>query len=218
MPATAEQVRDYLAESMNAGDFVAGQKLPTERALSDQFGVSRTVVREALLLLEAQRRIVRHVGRGTFVADQPDADSAAEFSPAELIEARMVIEGELAALAVLNASERDVEKIRSMCESLDYGASPTEFEIYDCAFHHTIAVAGQNALLLAGYNLVAAARQNVEWRRLKALRHETRPNRRAEVLDEHHSIVDAIKARDGFRAREAMLHHLYRVRMNLLGR
>ncbi|MEF2554335.1 FCD domain-containing protein [Aurantimonas sp. A2-1-M11] len=219
MTASVETVRDYLADSMATGLFTAGQKLPTERELAERFSVSRTVVREAMVMLEINRSIVRQVGRGTFVAEAtPSSPVPLEFSPADLIEARTVIESELAALAVLNAGDREIEAIRAACESLDPDATTQEFEFYDCAFHRAIAVAAKNALLLAGYDLIATARMGAEWRRLKAFRHASRPERRGEVLSEHRAIVDAIEGRDGAEARKEMLQHLYRVRMNLLGR
>jgi DNA-binding FadR family transcriptional regulator len=219
MTASVETVRAYLADGMTAGRFTAGQKLPTERELAERFSVSRTVVREAMVMLEANRAIVRHVGRGTFVAEAAPANAdTAEVSPAALIEARAVIESELAALAVLNASHRDITAIHTACEAFDPSAGTQEFELYDHAFHRAIAVAAKNALLLASHDLVAGARKGSEWRRLKAISHASRPERRSEVLREHRAIVEAIESGDGAGARQAMLQHLHRVRMNLLGR
>jgi DNA-binding FadR family transcriptional regulator len=226
MSTSAEQIKSHLASELSLGALAAGQKLPTERELASRFNVSRTVVRDALILLEADRLIIRQVGRGTFVADALASAGAADappelpagMSPAALLEARSVIEGELAALAVLNATEADVEMISSCCGALPAAKTSTEFERLDSAFHRAIAVATHNPLLLAAYGLIASARDNPEWRKLKRQRHQANPRRRAQVQNEHQRVVDAIRNRDAAAARRHMLAHLNDVRINLLGR
>lgn len=221
----ADIVKDYLMDGLSTGALVAGQKLPTERELAMRFHVSRTVVRDALNVLEAERRIVRHVGRGTFVAgDFPTeppwalpTSARADTSPSKLMEARAAIESELAALAVLNATEADLKWIRTVCQSLGEAAAPEDFEREDAEFHRAIAIATHNALLLNAYDLVAHARGDPEWRKLKAKRHLARPDRRLEVLEEHQAILVALEERDATAAREAVLAHLSKVRANILG-
>ena len=222
---TAEQVRDYLTGELATGALGVGQKLPTERELASRFQVSRTVVRDALVLLEAESRIVRQVGRGTFVAPLslgaggPARGTETPLaSPSALLEARSVIEGELAALAVLNATVQDLEALDAACRATATAATPADFERLDSAFHRAIAAATHKPVLMAADEVVESARDNPEWRKLKVQRHLARPSRRAEVQEEHQRVVAAIEKRDAAGARRHMLAHLNAVRINLLGR
>lgn len=220
-PSASAQIRDMLLEEMSVGALVAGQKLPTERELAGRFGVSRTIVRDALTFLEAENRVSRHVGKGTFVTAlrQPQIpDGSMDASPVKLIEARQAIESELAALAVMNATEADLRKIAQACSDLENASSLVEFERLDGEFHAAIAEATHNELLYGAYRLISQARDHPEWQRLKQKRHSARPARRHEVYREHRLIMEALTDRDAIGARSAMLQHLASVRTNLLGR
>lgn len=215
-------VLDFVSRSLSSGVLVAGQRLPTERELAMQFRVSRTIVRQALTVLEAEQRIVRHVGRGTFVANgsapavPEERGGRIDASPSMLIEARCALESMLAEIAVLNATEADLAGIGAACEALGEAESPLAFERADAAFHRAIAEATHNGLLIAAYDLIASGRQGSEWRKLKQKRHAARPERRPEVMHEHRAILAALTERDADAARLAMLDHLQRVRANLL--
>jgi DNA-binding FadR family transcriptional regulator len=217
-------LRRYLAEAIASGVFPPGAKLPTERALSEQFGVPRNAVRDALSVLAAERRIVRMIGSGTFVAEaSPSARPAApragaserDLSPAEIMEARLLIEPRLAILVVRHAKAADFDRFEDCNKRAERAGTLEEFEHWDAALHQAIADASQNRLIVAVYGAVTAARDQTEWGELK--RRSINPERRASYQDEHRAIVAALRTRDAARAEEAIAQHLEHVRRNLLG-
>lgn len=229
---SAQTIRDFICEGIASGALRGGQRLPTERALAERFAVSRAAVRRALTILEGEARITRHIGRGTFIADQLDPSCPPaqtvngetgtavirnDTSPSKILEARAVLEVQIIELAVVNATEADLETIRDVCESLENASSPAEFERLDADFHRCIAAATHNVLIVGAYDLVNAARRSPEWRKLKERSGLSNPGRRARVQDEHRAIVQALAERHSLEARQAVRTHLAQVRENLLG-
>ena len=113
------QIADQLRTLIQSGEFVAGSRLPAERDLSKQLGVSRPSVREALIALEVEGWVEVRTGSGVYVLDRaqhaPSADKAiatTEWGPLELIRARRVVEGEIAAIAALQAKRRHLDAMR----------------------------------------------------------------------------------------------------------
>src|SRR5689334_10676013 len=108
------RVRDYIIGSIKSGAYRANGKLPTERALAEQLGVPRSAVRDALAVLESGGAVTRIIGSGTYVREQEpqSAPAPAEVappaaSPAEIMEARLLLEPQLAQLAAINADQAD---------------------------------------------------------------------------------------------------------------
>src|SRR6187455_3494984 len=114
------QIADQIRELIRAGEFVAGARLPPERDLAKQLGVSRPSVREALIALEVEGYVEVRVGSGVYVSGPRAEVEAGELStdsgPFELIRARWLIEAECAALAAKSATKAQV---RAMEEALD---------------------------------------------------------------------------------------------------
>ena len=218
-----DAVRAYIVDAIIRGDFPADSKLPPERVLAERIGVSRAAVRQALTILEAENRIHRHVGRGTFVsaeagdAGRPGLRVAIDTSPSKLLEARNVVEVRLAELVVLNATEKDLRTIRSAAGAMAGVTDALEFERLDAVFHREIAYACHNDLLVGAYDLIETARQDPDWIKLKVLRNQHAEKRKADVRAEHARIVKALEARDRAAAAAAMQAHLQAVRVNLLG-
>lgn len=217
-----EAVRSYIVNAIEQGEFRSDSRLPPERDLAERFGVSRAAVRQALTILEAENRVYRHVGRGTFVAGRLETEPvsrqpAIDTSPSKLLEARSVLEVRLAELVVLNATERDLRAIRGAAELLAGITDARAFERADGAFHRAIARACHNDLLIGAYDLIDAARQDPEWIKLKISKNQHASERKASVYREHQAIVRAIEARDRSAAANAMHQHLLAVRNNLLG-
>lgn len=216
-------VRAYIMDGIARGDFAVDARLPPERALADQIGVSRAVVRQAMTVLESENRIYRHVGRGTFVARPAtvapltESKSTIDTSPSKLLEARTVLEIRLAELVVVNATERDLSAIRAASNALCGVSDALIFERADAAFHREIAYACHNDLLIGAYELIEAARGHPEWVKLKILKNQHAAQRKAQVRVEHERIVEALVARDRSAAAAAMQLHLSNVRNNLLG-
>ncbi|MGD1880303.1 MAG: FadR/GntR family transcriptional regulator [Kiloniellaceae bacterium] len=227
---TADEIREYLRGGLSAGQLAPGQRLPTERGRAERFAVSRAAVRHALTVLEVEGWIQRRAGSGTYlkpaesngnaVISSKSANAmtmALATSPSQILEARTALEVTLAELAVVNATEHDLRDIRSYCAQLSADLSPEEFEISDRLFHRAIAVATHNELLLGCFDLLNAARDNPEWRKLKSRRHRAAPERREAVAREHQAVVEAIAARDIEAAKATTLEHMAKVRLNLLG-
>jgi DNA-binding FadR family transcriptional regulator len=208
-----KHLRKVIADS----DLKPGDRLPTERDLAAGTGVSRAVVRSALDDLQARGIVLRHVGRGTFLApdDTAATDGATEPSPAEIMASRLVLEPELMPLVVSSATGADLAE---MDRCLRGGAAATtseEFERWDTALHHGFAVATHNAVLIDVSRLLIAARRQPVWGGLK--RRSFNPERHRCYCAEHEQIVIAIRDRDPQLAREAMRDHLRHVRSALLG-
>ncbi|HEX4033679.1 MAG TPA: FCD domain-containing protein [Solirubrobacteraceae bacterium] len=206
------------------GNGAAGTRLPTERELVAELGVTRTAVRHALAILEAQGRISREVGRGTFVRGaQPRPAAGArvptqgvdDFGPAEVMAARRLIEPQVLPLVVAWATTRDFDELRRCLEGGASATSAEEFEVWDYALHHAIVAASRNQLLVRMYAVVERAREGELWGSLKR-RNDSR-ERRAVYQSEHEAIVGALVARELAAALAAMEAHLVRVEANLLG-
>src|SRR5262245_43473454 len=116
---------EKLREMINGGR----ERLPPERVLAEQFGISRRRVRDALDLLEKEGQVHRRQGAGTFVAEDTAADGllsrAIEMTnPVEVLEVRLSIEPTLARLAAVRASKYDIEKLAQLADATDKAATP----------------------------------------------------------------------------------------------
>ncbi len=203
--------------------FAPTGRLPTERSLAAEFAVTRTLVRHALAVLEAEGRISREVGRGTFLRPQSAqvapgllarARDVTEVGPADVMAARRLIEPQVLPLVIAWATQRDFDELRRCLDGGRGAENASEFEAWDFALHHAIVVASRNQLLLAMYEVVEHARQGEIWGNLK-LRNDSR-ERRAAYQADHVELVDALSARDVDQAVRVMEAHLARVQANLL--
>jgi DNA-binding FadR family transcriptional regulator len=206
-----------------------GSRLPTERQLAADLGITRTGVRHALAALEADGRISREVGRGTFLraaaAPPPSADagapaalgqpSATDFAPADVMTIRRLLEPQAMPLVAIWATARDFGEMERCLAGGDAAASFEEFETWDLALHRCIIGAAHSPLLAALYGLVESARHGQVWGDLK--RRSTSSQRRQVYQEDHRAIVAALRARDSDAAVEAMRVHLSRVADHLLG-
>ncbi|MCM5571585.1 FCD domain-containing protein [Burkholderiaceae bacterium FT117] len=225
-PATmdpAAALRDSILEKLASGTWRAGQRLPTERALGEQFGIGRSTVRRVLLELKRQRLITQTVGSGTYVTDEaPQLLSALQrkaaahtTSPAELMAARLVLEPAIVEMVIGNATAADFARMDECNAKAEAAASLEEFERWDGALHEAIADAAHNSFIASVFRLMNQVRAQGEWGVLK--RRSATPERRAEYQREHRALVAALKRRDAEKARELCLAHLRRVRANMLG-
>jgi GntR family transcriptional regulator, uxu operon transcriptional repressor len=203
-------------------DYAPGGRLPTERTLAGEFGVTRTMVRHALALLEADGRVSREVGRGTFLlphdgrapASDRDRPGAGEVGPADVMTARQLIEPQVLPLVVAYATRRDLDELRRCVKGGGAAKSAEEFEAWDFALHHAVVAAGRNQLLLSMYRVVESAREGEIWGNLKR-RNDSR-ERRAAYQADHVELVEALSKRELDHAVQVMRDHLARVRANLL--
>jgi GntR family transcriptional regulator, uxu operon transcriptional repressor len=207
------QIADQLAQLIASGEFPAGARLPAERELAVSLGVSRTSVREAIISLEMSGLVEVRVGTGIFVASP--AEGASRFGgdagpgPFELLAARKLVEGEIAALAAKNATSADAASLRASVERLeakvgDFAAREAE----DRDFHVLLANATGNGSL----ELVVEGLWNQRaelWGRLQ--RHFHTAELAERTIRDHAAIAAAVASRDPEGARAAMHRHLARV-------
>jgi DNA-binding FadR family transcriptional regulator len=208
------QIADQLRALIDGGEFAPGTRLPAERELALQMGVSRPSVREALIALEVEGVVEVRMGSGIYVRSR--AAQAAAVAPAvegegplETIRARQVVEGELAAMAALTNRPALVaaltEAVDQMEQDIEAGLMPLRG---DRLFHLRIAEAAENAPLLRVVTQLFDERNNPLFERLG--RHfENAANWRAAVA-EHRRVVQAIASGDAAAARAAMREHLQR--------
>jgi DNA-binding FadR family transcriptional regulator len=191
--------------------------LPTERELAAEFGASRRAIRHALAVLEAEGRIWRRQGKGTYIGPTPPSASmtfakvASRTNFSEVMEARLYLEPALASLAAIRANGEQMAILRRLVERTSYqqGVDETDaesIELWDSALHRAIAEASGNRLMLDLFEMLDAIRLDPVWR---DLRHRARSNERLEMYShDHDDIVSAIESRDPVKAATAMRGHL----------
>ncbi|MGC4394254.1 FadR/GntR family transcriptional regulator [Hydrogenophaga sp. T2] len=219
----ANPLRDAILDKLHSGQWRAGDRLPTERELSEQHGVSRTTVRKALLELKQQGLIEQTVGSGTYVAEHAVLrlgqrvvqDSSQTTSPAELMEARLALEPAIIEMAIRNANAADLRRMEQCCDEAEQAQTLEAFEHWDAELHQAIADAAHNSFVANVFQLMKAVRAQGDWGQLK--KKSVTPERRLAYQAEHRAIVDSLRERDAARAREHTLAHLLHVRQNLLG-
>lgn len=220
---TAERLRSFILDGIDSGRWRPGHRLPTERQLACDFTASRGVVRQVLAEIEADGRVIRHVGRGTFVADSTGPDPLAwkalgdgrTVNPEEVMETRLILEPALAALAVARVSELEIEEMQRLIRKGDQARNMAEFERWDRELHQRVVEASKNSYLIGVFAGIQRLRQTEAWSRLNR---QGMTMKRLEVYQRQHvGIVDALVARDAGAAERATRAHLLTVRRNLLG-
>lgn len=219
------RLRAYVAEK----GLKPGARLPAERELTDQLGMTRNTLRKALESLEREGAIWRHVGKGTFISQQADNrelsgamltgnllnEVSQQITPFRMMRARFTIEPAIAKEAAINASGGALSHMMAAIERMRAASSWQAYEIQDDSFHRAIAEASDNLLLLALFDQLNLVRRAVAWGNVK--RQSTKPPADHSSFLEHESIAEAICARDPRAAYEAMSNHLHSVSKRLFG-
>jgi DNA-binding FadR family transcriptional regulator len=218
-------VVEGLATRIAGRRLAPGDKLPTESEMMDEYGVSRTVVREAISRLQASGMVETRQGVGTFVRAgtaqrSPFAVDAAELATVgELIpvlELRIALEAEAAALAALRRDEDDLAVMRGALDAFERGVASAQDAVDpDFEFHLAVANAARNryfADLMRQLGKVVIPRTRVNSARLAA---EEQVEFLRRVGREHEDIHAAIARRDPDAARAAMRTHLSNSRERL---
>jgi DNA-binding FadR family transcriptional regulator len=222
------RLAELILAQARRGGLRSGGRLPTERQLAVDLGVTRSSVRHALAILNAQGQISREIGRGTFLRDAPPAspaggaggrpapwlpESAAsgigDFAPADVMTIRRLLEPPAMSLVVAWATAADLEEMDRCLAGGDRAETFEEFEIWDLALHRCIMAASHSPLLVALYGVIEAARHGQTWGDLK--RRSASRDRRDDYQADHRALVTALRARDSAGAVEAMRLHLARV-------
>lgn len=216
---TLERALTEVRRLVQGGRYPIGSRLPAERDLAAELGVGRSTLRKALAVLEAEGKIWRHVGQGTFVGKTPPADTAGPIvgahaaSPREVLEARLVLEPAIAQFAAVSARPADIAYLHRCLEKRESAADAETYEFWDHTLHRAVAEATHNPLLVAFLEIVNRLRREPGWKdyRLSTLS----PERRGRSAVQHRAIVDAIERRSAREAFEAMRAHIETIRTNL---
>jgi DNA-binding FadR family transcriptional regulator len=212
---TGENLRGLLEKRL-----AAGGRLPPERVLAAEFGISRAALRKTLAALEMEGRIWRHVGRGTFVGPRPQplpgelASVTAVTNPGEIMETRLTLEPKLAAMAAVRATLSELSEMESVERHSREALKTDVFEHWDELLHQAIARATHNSLLLSLFMIIHKVRQSHVWGSLKKST-LTGENRKL-YLEQHQQLLEALMDRDAAGAEKRMREHLETVRQHLL--
>lgn len=204
------QIADQIAALIRVGEFPAGARLPPERALAAQLGVSRPSVREALIALEVEGFVEVRVGSGVYVRRAPPVAHTgplpAETGPFELIRARWIIEGECAALAAKEATPEQTASMKRALDAMEFDRRKGDPLVHDRLFHLRVAEGtGNSALLLAVETLW---RQRMGPLFLQLEHHFDSPDLWRVAIAEHRAVLTAIERHDAHGARAAMRRHM----------
>lgn len=216
----------YIRDLIEAGSLAPGDRLPPERDLAAQLGVSRTVLREALHTLAAFGLVDLQHGRGVFITAGSTRATAERLTHAfsvndsaqrlrDLFEIRRVLEGAAAEWAAERATDEQIAELRTIVHEADaiYAHEPLDVAAagaLDARFHATLAAASANRTLL---QLMVALVDELGVSRGRSLSIPGRPQKSAQ---QHERLLDAIAAHDASAARRAMLQHLNDVERSIL--
>jgi DNA-binding FadR family transcriptional regulator len=206
------QIADQIRSLIAAGEFPAGSRLPAERELAKRFGVSRPSLREALIALEVEGYVDVRPGSGVVVLTSNSAtlDNTSEEGPLEVLRARRLIEGAVAAEAAREVKPKDIAALEEILLQMEFQATDELTRMAtDRQFHRYIAAKLSNKPILRlvtglfdqGYSPLA--------RRFAT--HFDNAKSWATVLTEHRKIVTALASHQPEEARKAMRDHLRRV-------
>jgi GntR family transcriptional regulator, transcriptional repressor for pyruvate dehydrogenase complex len=212
-----EQIVQQVEESIHKGAMKPGDQLPPERELAQQFGVSRTAVREAVKALHEKGLVEAYPGRGTFITDgtsysmRQSLDRMLRVGQAEgsgfLAEVREILEPEIAAMAATRADAEDLASMREQIQLMDTARrDPDEFIEADLDFHLALAEAAANPIILSLIDSIVGLLRE---QRMGIFQVEGGPER---GQYHHKKIMETIEHRDSAGAREAMKAHLRQVR------
>lgn len=211
------QLAAQIVELLSQKGIKTGERLPSERALADHFGVSRTSVREAIIAMELQGIVEVRGGSGAYVIQAPAPTTpAAGFmpesgpGPLELLRARCLIESEIASVAAETRKDSDLDRIFEALTDMRLHMDNKELnEAADRRFHLHIAESTGNSVLLQMVTAMWDQAKSPVWAKFDE--HFHTPALRASSQEDHQHVFDAIMARDPMAARAAMRAHLERV-------
>ncbi|MHA1566552.1 MAG: FadR/GntR family transcriptional regulator [Alphaproteobacteria bacterium] len=205
-----------------AGSYSPGDRLPPERSLIGELGLSRTLLRQALDALEREGSIWRHVGKGTFVAGHGGSGGAGSLpelarrlTPVRMVRARLCIEPAIAREAAINASGEAIIRIKLAKDRAADASNWSDYEAQDDLFHRSVAEASDNFLLLSLFDQLNQVRRAVAWGNV--VRDSERPPVGHSSFAEHDRISAAIESRNPAAAQEAMRQHIGSVSVRLFG-
>jgi GntR family transcriptional repressor for pyruvate dehydrogenase complex len=216
--STLEIIIQQIKNQIKKGILKPGEKLPSERKLANQLGVSRASVREAIQALAFSGYLEVIQGKGTYIlemATQYDeiVNFFSEFSNYSLdylMEARIMLEGEFARLAALNANQEEIDLVERIFNEIASSKDLNSFVVKDLEFHLTIAKATHNPIM-NGLMKIIGEMLYKETRKIIEISRDTRKN----TIETTRNLVQAIKQRNAEKAKELMSEHIRNIRASL---
>jgi GntR family transcriptional regulator, hexuronate regulon transcriptional repressor len=211
-PRLYQRVAERLSEAISSGQLAIGDRLPAERELSITHNVSRATVREAIIALEHAGLVEAKMGSGVYVTGMPSTDGLPvpmDVGPFELTEARMLFEGEVAALAATQITDLELAALDKLLIDMDAANKRGNGEEVDRQFHQAIANATRNRAMAS----VVESLWTIRLRSPQCVRlfQKSRARGTQPVVAEHRAILSALRAHDAQAARVAMRQHLKQV-------
>jgi DNA-binding FadR family transcriptional regulator len=198
-----------IQELIASGEYRPGSRLPPERELAEQFGMSRPTIREAIIALEAKGLVSVKTGSGVYILEQDERSTGFGYtvSAFELVEARVIIEGEAAALAAEMITSEELEQMREAVEQM--ATEPGSSSVADQRFHLILSGATKNRVFSSMIKQLWDAQENLE--HIHQAHQSVCMNDHQRRIDEHQAIYDALVQRDANAARYAMRKHFSRM-------
>ena len=206
-----ETISEQIENLILSGEWTEGMRIPTEDKLAEVFNVGRGSIREAITSLQMSGILVSSPGLGTYVANNAitciNNSHLAEIlndqeNLNELIEARFILEPELAALAALHSTPEDIEQMQKLVDLMSQGKDKEEMSHYGHLFHIAISEICGNRILVNLYKSITEPIRKM--RRAGFLTYELYQS----DIPVHQSILDAIASGDAALAEERMRDHL----------
>jgi len=222
MHTSRQNSLDSLKTYISAGNYAPGDRLPAERELIGALGMTRNTLRRAMDTLEQEGLIWRHVGKGTFLSSdnrekKPEwpGEISRQLTPVKMMRARLSIEPAIAREAAINASSEAIGRITRAIDGTEKAPDWAAYEAFDDEFHHAVAAATDNMLLMALFDQLNQVQRAVAWGNV--VRETERPPRSHTSFSEHRLVADAIEARNPGGAHDAMRRHIGSVSARLFG-
>lgn len=208
-----------LRRQIASARFMRNERLPPERLLAERYGVARGTVREALRQLEAMGFVERRPGSGTYVTwvDERESRDVSEITrPLELVDARFAVEPQMCRLAVLHATEVELNRLRAQLDAMEgCETDSARFAEIDEDFHLALARCTHNPMIIWMMEKIHEVRSHVQWARMRLL--TLNPEIIGLYNRQHRAVVDAIANRDPETAAQEMKAHLSTARATLVG-
>ncbi|MEL4012711.1 FCD domain-containing protein [Dryocola clanedunensis] len=218
-----QEIGEDLRSQIIQGMYPVGSRLPPERNIAEKYGVSRTIVREALLMLELQGTVDIRQGSGVYVMRVPAENEAEEeaffnsdIGPFEMLQARQLLESNIAAFAAKMATKADIDNLKRILEQEQRAIAANDLsQDNNKLFHLVLAGASQNQMLLSTVESIWQHHDSSPlWQQLRA-NIETRAYR-LKWQGDHQTILAALRRRDVMGSWQAMWQHLENVKNSLL--
>ncbi|HDR1212757.1 TPA: GntR family transcriptional regulator, partial [Pasteurella multocida] len=213
-----KKIGELLKDELRKGIYTIGERLPPERDIAERFDVSRTVVREALIMLELENLISVRKGSGVYIINLPSSNDSFDYldvGPFELLQARQLLESSIAEFAAIQANRNDIVRLKEILKreyvTLEQGGNDDYSE--DEEFHTAIAEITQNEVLIQMQKDLWKYRSNPMWKGLHS--HIKVHHYRRLWLKDHEAILNSIQRKDPALAKKAMWQHLENVKQKL---